>query len=75
MTQLIDFDLDRDQVNISAFWTLYRCDYVLCSKDRNELWDALSKEVFMGTTAQSVCELIEAYIFKECKEHDTIHCD
>lgn len=66
MTQLFD----HDQVDISAFWTLYRCDYVLCSEDRNELWDALSKEVFMGTTEKSVCELIEAYIFKQFKDNE-----
>lgn len=53
------------ELDIYALWDTYRCDYVLERAERDQLWDALSKEVFMGTTEKSVCELIEAYIFKD----------
>lgn len=55
----------NNQVDMFALWAIYRCDYVLERAERDELWDALSKEVFMGTTEKSVCELIEAYISKD----------
>jgi|DEB0MinimDraft_10_1074344.scaffolds.fasta_scaffold03557_9 hypothetical protein len=55
----------NNQVDISALWAIYRCDYVFERAERDLLWDALSKEVFMGTTEKSLVQLIEAYIFKQ----------
>ena len=51
-----------NQVDIHALWAFYRCDYVLSSAERNELWNALSKQAFLSTTEKEMCDLIEAYV-------------
>jgi hypothetical protein len=52
-----------ERVDIYALWDIYRCDYLLKRAERDELWDALSKQTFLGTTTEKeICELIESYL-------------